>query len=136
MIADQARGDGVPQRVRGVFDAGAVHHGGDDLAERAHRHLLARARDPQRPALHARLRAMRDAVSQPFTERRARRATQRHQPPAIALAMTDDQLPRALREPHVLDLERRELADPDAGQHQQLNDRTVAARSQPVGLAL
>jgi hypothetical protein len=31
MVADQARGDGVPQRVRGVFDARAVHHGGADL---------------------------------------------------------------------------------------------------------
>jgi hypothetical protein len=54
-------------------------------------------------------------------------SVERHETPAVPFAMPDDQLPGALRQAHVVGLERGEFADPDAGEHQQLHDRAVAA---------
>ena len=50
---------------------------------------------------------MAGAIGQPFTQRGARRPAERHDPPAVALAVADDQLARALSQAHVVDLERR-----------------------------
>ena len=66
------------------------------------------------------------AVGQPFAQRGARGAAERDNPPAVALAVADHELARALGQAHVVDLKRGELADPNAGEHQQLHDRAIA----------
>jgi len=52
-------------------------------------------------------------------------ATQRHDAVAVALAVPDDELTRALRQLHVAAVKRGELADPQARPQQHLDDRAV-----------
>ena len=57
-------------------------------------------------------------------------------PPAVIVVTPNHQLAGAPRQPNVSELVRGELADPDAGEHQQHQDRATSTRGQPIGITL
>jgi hypothetical protein len=106
--------------------------GAGDLAhhqvDRARGQPAPRAADEQRP-----LALCRDVAAsvQPRIERRAGGRVQRDLALRIALARAHDHQPLARRDPHVIDIERDDLRQPQRGVQQHHQDRPV---TRPRGL--